>query len=90
MLFVWIGFLKSADPIEQSVQQQIGDFLQQPYIPINSAGILRNEAGDRAGYLMIFEAEHREAADALVRTSPIRNAGLYREFHLLEFQNEVG
>jgi uncharacterized protein YciI len=89
MLFVWMGFLKSADPIDQGVQEQITDFLQQPYMPITSAGPLHNANGERTGYLMIFEAEHREAAEALVGTSPIRQAGLYREFHLLEYQNWV-
>jgi hypothetical protein len=90
MRFVWMGFLKSADPIEQSVQQQISGFLSQPFIPIEAAGLLRNGSGDRAGYLVIFEAENREAAEALVRESPLRNAGLYSEFHLFEYQDEVG
>ena len=90
MLFVWMGFLKSADPIDPSVQVQIGDFLQQPYIPIQSAGVLRDASGERAGYLMTFEADTRDEAEALVMGSPVRNAGLYRETHLLEFQNEVG
>ena len=90
MLFVWMGFLKSADPIDPSVQVQIGEFLQQPYIPIQSAGVLRGASGERAGYLMMFEADTRDEAEALVTGSPVRNAGLYRETHLLEFQNEVG
>jgi uncharacterized protein YciI len=90
MQFVWIGFLKSNEPIDQALQQQISDFLQQPYIPISSAGVLRGAAGERAGYLVIFEAEDRAAAEALVRSSPVRDAGLYSEYHLFEFQNEVG
>ena len=90
MVFVWMGFLKSADAIDPSVQVQIGDFLQQPYIPIQSAGVLRDGNGQRTGYLVIFEAEDRDKAEALVRTSPVLAAGLYRETHLLEFQNEVG
>ena len=90
MLFAWIGFLKSAEPIDPSVQQQINQFLLQPYIPIQAAGVLRKEAGERAGYLVLFEAEHREAAEALVRESPVRNAGLYSDYHLFEFQNEIG
>ena len=90
MRFVWMGFLKSAAPIDPSVQQQISSFLEQPYIPIHSAGQLRSGDGDRAGYLVIFEAENRAAAEALVRESPLRAAGLYSEFHLFEFQDEVG
>ena len=90
MQFVWMGFLKSGEPIDPSVQQQISEFLQQPYVPIGSAGLLHSETGDRQGYLFIFEAENYAAAEALVRESPLRRAGLYREYHLFEYQNEVG
>lgn len=90
MQFVWMGFLKSNEPIGQAVQQHISDFLQQPFIPIDSAGVLRGATGERSGYLLIFEAEDRAAAEALVRESPVRDAGLYREYHLFEYQNEVG
>lgn len=90
MQFVWMGFLKSNEPIEQSVQQEISAFLQQPYIAISSAGALRGPLGERAGYLILFEAEDRATAEALVRDSPVRQAGLYREYHLFEYQNEIG
>ena len=45
MRFVWMGFLKSADPIDPAIQQQISGFLEQPYIPIDLAGVLRNPGG---------------------------------------------
>jgi hypothetical protein len=90
MQFVWMGFLKPGQPIDQSVQQQISGFLEQPYIPIDLAGVLRDSEGQRAGYLVTFEAEDRAAAEALVGSSPIREAGLYADYHLFEFQNEVG
>ena len=90
MLFVWMGFLKSNDPIDPEVQQQISGFLEQPYLSIGTAGVLRDAAGGRAGYLVIFEAESRAAAEALANESPVRRAGLYSEYHLFEFQTEVG
>jgi len=90
MLFAWMGFLKTADPIDPAVQQQISAFLQQPYIEIASAGVLRNASGRPGGYLMVFEADNRAAAEALVQESPLRAAGLYSEFHLFEYQDEVG
>ena len=90
MQFVWMGFLKSDEPIDQALQQQISSFLEQPYIAISSAGVLRGPSGERSGYLVIFEAEDRATAEALARESPVRDAGLYSEFHLFEFQNEVG
>ena len=90
MLFVWMGFLENGQKIDPSLQEKISGFLQQPYLPIQSAGVLRGETGERAGYLVVFEAEDRAAAEALVGTSPVREAGLYTDYRLFEFQNEVG
>lgn len=90
MQFVWMGFLKAGEVIDPQMQEQISQFLQQPYLPIQAAGALRDEAGTRKGYLVVFDAEHRDAAEALVRESPIRKAGLYSEYHLFEYQNVVG
>jgi len=90
MLFVWMGLLKEGEEIDQALQQRISGFLQQPIIRIESAGALRGAGGERAGYLVIFEAEDRAAAEALVRESPVKDAGLYSEYHLFEYQNEVG
>ena len=90
MLFVWLGFLKPEAEIDPGLQEQINGFLQQPFLPIQSAGVLRDEKGRRAGYLVILEAETRAAAEALVHDSPVRHAGLYSEYHLFEFQQEVG
>lgn len=90
MLFVWLGFLKPEAEIEPALQQQISGFLEQPYVPIQSAGVLRDENRRRAGYILVLEAEDRAAAEALVHDSPIRHAGLYSEYHLFEYQQEVG
>jgi uncharacterized protein YciI len=40
--------------------------------------------------MMIFEAEDRAAAEALVAASPYLRAGLYERHDLFEYQNEVG
>lgn len=90
MLFVWLGFLKDGGEPDQQVQQETNDFLEQPFIPIKAAGVLRKADGGRAGMMMIFEAESQAAAEALVSTSPFRRAGLYEQYHLLEFNNEIG
>ena len=91
MLFVWLGFLKDpGSPIPQAVQEQTNDFLQQPFIPMQAVGQLRDEHGRRAGMMMIFEVDNREAAEALVKDSPYLNAGLYEQHHLYEFRSEIG
>jgi uncharacterized protein YciI len=91
MLFAWIGFIKDgAETIPQDVQQQTNDFLQQPYIPIHSVGPLYDENDRRAAMLMIFEAEDRATAEALVTNSPYMRAGIYDRYQLYEYRNEVG
>jgi uncharacterized protein len=91
MLFVWMGFLKpDAGPIPPEIQVETNDFLQQPYIDIRYEGALKDEAGKRAGMMMVFEVEDRAAAEALVKTSPYLKAGLYEDHRLYEYQNEVG
>lgn len=90
MQFVWIGFLKPGTDADASVLLETSDFLQQPYIRIESVGPLRDEAGNRAGMMMIFDVENRAAAEALVAGSPFLRAGLYEQHHLFEFRSEVG
>lgn len=90
MQFVWIGFLKAGADADQEVLHQTTEFLQQPFIRIISAGALRGEDGSRAGMIMIFEADDRAAAEALVAASPFLKAGLYERHDLLEYRAEVG
>jgi uncharacterized protein YciI len=91
MLFVWMGFFKQgAGPVPQNVQEQATGFLQQPYVTIRSVGQLRDSSGSRAGMMMLFEVDDRAAAEALVKTSPYLNAGLYADHRLYEFVDEIG
>jgi uncharacterized protein YciI len=90
MLFAWIGFLKEGSEPDQDVQQQVSGFLQQPYVPIQAAGALRDGDRKRAGMMMLFEAQDRSAAEALVADSPYLRAGLYERHDLFQFDNEVG
>ena len=91
MLYVWMGFLRpDAGPIPQSVQEQTTDFLGQPFIKVRYAGQLRDESGRRAGMMMIFEHDSREAAESFVSTSPYFHAGLYESERLYEYLDEVG
>jgi uncharacterized protein len=91
MLFAWMGFIRpGGETIPQDVNQQTNDFLQQPYLTIHSVGPLCDANGRRAAMLMIFEADDRAAAEALVKSSPYLKAGLYERHHLYEYRNEVG
>jgi uncharacterized protein YciI len=91
MLFVWMGFFKEgAGPVPQKVQQQATAFLQQPFVTIRSVGQLRDASGNHSGMMMLFDVEDRAAAEALVKTSPYLNAGLYDDHRLYEFVDEIG
>jgi uncharacterized protein len=91
MLFAWLGIIKpGAETIPQDVNEASNDFLQQPYLTIHSVGPLCDQDGRRAAMLMIFEADDRAAAEALVENSPYRRAGIYDEYRLYEYRNEVG
>jgi uncharacterized protein len=91
MLFAWLGIIKpGAEMIPQDVNQASNDFLQQPYLTIHSVGPLCDQDGRRAAMLMVFEADDRAAAEALVENSPYRKAGIYGEYRLYEYRNEVG
>ena len=91
MLFAWMGFLKpDANPIPQAVQERINDFVAQPLIKIRSFGPLHDASGGRAGMLMIFEQDSREAAESFVADSPLLQAGLYEDHRLYEYRNESG
>ena len=91
MLYAWMGFLKSgADPISPEIQQMATDFLSQPAIDIQLFGPLCDDAGHRAGMLMIFEHDSYDSARAFVADSPFLQAGLYENFRLYEYKNEAG
>jgi uncharacterized protein YciI len=91
MLFAWIGFLKpEAGPASQTLQVATTDFLAQPLIKIIYAGPLVESGGTRAGMMVIFEHDSREAAEEFVRASPYVAAALYERHGLYDFLNEVG
>ena len=91
MLYAWMGFLKpGADQIPPTVQQRTSDFLAQPFINIHSVGPLRDSEGKRVGAMLIFEADDPQKAEAFVKESPYLQAGLYDEYRLYEYENEVG
>ena len=90
MLYAWMGFLKPGAEVPQSVQQQTSDFLGQPLIPIHFAGPLRDPDGKRAGMMMLFEHDSRQAAESFVMGSPYLQGDLYEDHRLYEYVNEVG
>ena len=63
-----MGFLKlGAETIPKELQELATDFLSQPLFKIREAGPLRDASGKRAGMMMIFEQDNRQAAESFVR-----------------------
>ena len=91
MLFAWIGFIRpGSEDIPQEVNAETNEFLSQPYLRVQSVGPLCDENGRRAAMMMLFEADDRAAAQALVDNSPYKRAGIYEQYHLYEYRDEVG
>jgi uncharacterized protein YciI len=86
-----MGFLKlGAETIPKELQELATDFLSQPLFKIRAAGPLRDASGKRAGMMMIFEQDNRQAAESFVRESLYLRADLYEDHRLFEYSNEVG
>lgn len=91
MLFVLVGLLKpEIHSIPQEVQQQVNEFLGQPYVDIRSAGALRDASGERAGMMIMVDCPDREHAESFLATSPYLGAGLYAEANVFQYASEVG
>lgn len=54
------------------------------------AGVLRNEKGQRVGYLAVFEGESIADARQWVHDSPIYRDDLYERLEIAEYEIEVG
>ena len=57
---------------------------------IRIAGVLRDEAGGRVGYLAIFEGDSIGQAQEWAGESPIFQAHLYDRLDIFEYEIEVG
>jgi len=54
------------------------------------AGVLKNEAGKRVGYLALFEGESLADAREWAHSSPIFRDHLYDRLEIAEYEIEVG
>lgn len=50
------------------------------------AGAVYGADGEQCGSMMVFEAESAESLSSWFRNEPFFKAGLYREFHVLDFR----
>jgi uncharacterized protein YciI len=91
MLFVVAGVLKP-DVEERmiSLRDEWSEHLSQPFRRISLAGLMRNREGKRQGYLIFFEAEDFDEAQAYLDQSPFYQNNLYERVDVAEFNAQIG
>ena len=91
MLFLVAGILKpgSADQV-LALQGKFNEHLAQPLRRIALAGALRDEDGERIGYLAFVEARNFTDAETYLHQSPFYQSELYERVLVAEFNPQVG
>ena len=91
MLFVVAGILKpDAEERMISLRDEWSEHLSQPFRRISLAGLMRNKEGKRRGYLIFFEAENFDDAEAYLQQSPFYQNNLYERVDVAEFNAQIG
>jgi uncharacterized protein YciI len=91
MLFALIGLLKPDVRQEQLPDSDaVNEHLAQPFRRTHLAGFLRHDDGNRAGLMMLIEADTFAEAEGFLRQSPFFKADLYERVEVLEYTLEVG
>lgn len=91
MLFVVAGILKpNVEERMISLRDEWSEHLSQPFRRISLAGLMRDKNGKRQGYLIFFEAEDFDDAEAYLHQSPFYRDGLYERVDVAEFNAQIG
>ena len=72
------------------VRNDINEHLSQPFRSIAAAGVMRDQAGERRGYTVFFEAESIEDAEQFLHEGPLYREGLYERVEVFQYDVEVG
>jgi hypothetical protein len=79
--------------VEERHAALAGEFAQhmgQPILRIRMVGALLNDAGEKAGVLMMMETDKREQLDHFLEISPYVREGLYQSLTVDVLQIEAG
>jgi uncharacterized protein YciI len=91
MLFVVAGILKpNVEERMISLRDEWSEHLSQPFRRISLAGLMRDRQGKRQGYLIFFEADDFDDAEAYLRQSPFYQNNLYERVDVAEFNAQIG
>lgn len=91
MLFVVAGILKpDVEERMMSLRDEWSEHLSQPFRRISLAGLMRSKEGKRRGYLIFFEADNFDDAQAYLEQSPFYQNKLYERVDVAEFNAQIG
>jgi uncharacterized protein YciI len=91
MLFMIVGYLKpGAEEQLINFHDEFNEHFGQHYRTLAAAGVLRDEAGKRSGYMAFIEAESIEEAKRFRDQSPFYREHLYDRSEVLQYDLQVG
>jgi len=91
MIFAILGLFKEPKPdTEPGFEAALNEQLAQPFLRIVTAGYVRNDRGEPAGFLGLVEAASFQQANAFLDNSPFRRSGQYKDLWLGAYEQEVG
>jgi uncharacterized protein YciI len=83
-------FRADAEAQRQALHETYNEHLAQRRPHVRLAGSLRNEAGGRAGVLILLEADGPAQVQSYIAASPYAHAGLYERVDVAAIELEVG
>ena len=91
MLFMIVGYLKpGAEDQLINFHNEFNEHFGQHYRTLEAAGVLRDEAGKRRGYMAFIEAVSIEEAERFRDQSPFYLEHLCERSEVLQYELQVG
>jgi uncharacterized protein YciI len=91
MLFMVAGYLKPDSEVQLiTFRNEFNEHLSQPFRTLSAAGVLRDGAGRRCGYMLSLEARDIAEAESFLHESPFYQEGLYEHVDVFQYDVQVG
>ena len=90
LYMVTARFKPGMEAQHEALSVEFGEHMRQPLLHIRLLGGLLDDAGARAGVLLMMEADDRSQVDHFLEGSPYKEAGLYRDVEIDSLQIEAG
>jgi uncharacterized protein YciI len=90
LYMVTARFKPGMEAQHEALSGDFGEHMRQPLLHIWLVGALLDDAGGRAGVLLMMEAEERAQVERFLDSSPYSQAGLYRSIDIDVLRIEAG